>query len=590
MALTHSSTFICPEPPTPIVSQPQSRGGERRQPSGLRVRLRALRRAIVVAWQFVPFLLAWARDRKRFVVFGGAREVTGDQRVRRARRLKATFLDLGPAFIKLGQMLSTRPDALPAEYIEVLSELQDTVPPAPWAAIEPLLAAELGAPVDERFDSFDNEPISGASLGQVYEAELDGERVAVKVLRPGIRERVESDLRVLETLTPVLARGAEPAQAYTLENLSEEFAATIRAEMDYAHEARMLREIGASFADRDDVAIPEVVASHSSDRVVTMTYLDGVKIDDVDRIDGMGVDREALVQRLEEVYIQMIVEDGRFHADPHPGNLAVQEDGTLVFYDFGMTGRLGPRTRDQLMEFYIGLATDDVDRVMDAFVAMGALDPAANREVMAEAFELVIEQFRGENVSEYRVEQLVGQFETQLYEFPMRLPGDLALVVRVTTVLEGVCRTLDPDFDFIEIITDYVLEQGETDAGDTVREEIQETVARGARSLVTTGPRAERALDIAERGELTVETVLRDGDGLARKMAKRLLLGFVAAAGVPVAAFFYVNGTLPSVLLALAVTGLSLTILAWSFRRSRGGSLGTPQFTRHEMRQRERDG
>jgi predicted unusual protein kinase regulating ubiquinone biosynthesis (AarF/ABC1/UbiB family) len=132
------------------------------------------------------------------------------------------------------------------------------------------------------FDEFDTDPISGASLGQVYEAELDGERVAVKVLRPGIRERVESDLRVLETLTPVLARGAEPAQAYTLENLSEEFAATIRAEMDYAHEARMLREIGASFADRDDVAIPEVVASHSSDRVVTMTYLDGVKIDDVE--------------------------------------------------------------------------------------------------------------------------------------------------------------------------------------------------------------------------------------------------------------------------------------------------------------------
>jgi len=568
----------------PVEPRQPSRG---RRPSGLGVRLRALWRAIVVAWQFVPFVWAWARDRKRFVFFGRSREVTSEQRVERARRLKTTFVELGPAFIKLGQMLSTRPDALPAAYIEVLSELQDRVPPAPWSAIEPLLEAELGDTVDERFDSFDTNPISGASLGQVYEAEIDGERVAVKVLRPGIRERVESDLRVLETLTPVLARGAEPAQAYTLENLSEEFAATIRAEMDYAHEARMLREIGASFADRDDVAIPDVVESLSTDRVVTMTYLDGVKIDDLARIDELGIDREELVQRLEEVYIQMIVEDGRFHADPHPGNLAVQEDGTLVFYDFGMTGRLGPRTRDQLMEFYVGLASDDVERVMDAFVAMGALDPAANRDVMAEAFEIVIEQFRGEDISEYRVEQLVGQFESQLYEFPMRLPQDLALVVRVTTVLEGVCRTLDPEFDFIEIITDYVMEQGGTDAGAAIREEIQETVTAGARSLVTVAPRAERALDIAQRGELTLETVLRDGNGLARQMAMRLLLGFVAAAGIPVAAFFYVDATLPSTALALSVSVISLAVLAWSFRRRGGRSLGTPQFTRHEMRQRE---
>ena len=540
----------------------------------------------MVAWQFVPFVWAWARDRKRFLLFGRSRDVTSEQRTKRARRLKRTFVELGPAFIKLGQMLSTRPDALPAEYIEVLSELQDRVPPEPWDAIEPLLESELGGSVSEIFDGFDRDPISGASLGQVYEADIDGERVAVKVLRPGIRERVESDLRVLETLTPVLARGADPAQAYTLENLSEEFAATIREEMDYAHEARMLREIGASFADRDDVAIPEVVGSHSTDRVVTMTYLDGVKIDDIAAIDELGVDRGELVQRLEEIYIQMIVEDGRFHADPHPGNLAVQSDGTLVFYDFGMTGQLGPRTREQLMEFYVGLASDDVERVMDAFVAMGALDPNANREVMAEAFEIVIEQFRGEDISEYRVEQLVGQFESQLYEFPMRLPQDLALVVRVTTVLEGVCRALDPEFDFIEIITDYVMEQGQADAGAAIREEIQETVTRGARSLVTTAPRAERALDIADRGELTLETVLRDGEGLARQMAMRLLLGFVAAAGIPVAAFFYVDATLPSVAVALGASSISLALLALSFRRRGGRSLGTPQFTRHEMRQR----
>jgi len=573
------------------VSKSQPSGGSgSRQPSGLGVRLRALWRALIVVWQFVPFVWAWARDRKRFLVFGRSREVSGERRTQRARRLKATFVDLGPAFIKLGQMLSTRPDALPREYIEVLSELQDRVPPEPWAEIEPVLERELGAPVDERFDSFDRDPISGASLGQVYEAEVDGRRVAVKALRPGIRERVESDLRVLQTLTPVLASGADPAQAYTLENVSEEFAATIRREMDYAHEARMLREIGGNFAATEGVAMPEPLDAHCTDRVVTMTYIDGVKIDDVTRIDELGIDRRALVERLEAVYIQMIVEDGRFHADPHPGNLAVQPDGTLVFYDFGMTGRLGQRTREQLMEFYVGLASDDVDRVMDAFVAMGALDPAADREVMAEAFELVIEQFRGEDVSDYRVEQLVGQFESQLYEFPMRLPQDLALVVRVTTVLEGVCRTLDPEFDFIEIITDYVMEQGLSDAGEAIRDEVQRTVTEGARSLVRTAPRAEAALDVADRGDLVLETVLRDDGDLARRIALRLMLGFVAAAGIPVSAFLYVDAGVPSTSLALGVTALSLVLLVWSFRRSRGSRLGTPQFTRNEMRQREGGG
>ena len=319
-----------------------------------------------------------------------------------------------------------------------------------------------------------------------------------------------------------------------------------------------------------------------------MTYLDGVKIDDVERLDELGIDRPALVRRLEEVYIQMIVEDGLFHADPHPGNLAVQPDGTLVFYDFGMTGYLGPRTQDQLLEFYVGLATDDVERVMDAFVEMGALDPMADREVMREAFDIVIEQFRGEDISEYRIEQLVGQFETQLYEFPMRLPQDLALVVRVTTVLEGVCRTLDPEFDFIEIISEYVMEQG---TGDDVREqiktEIQETVTGSTRSAVRAAPKLEDALDRVEREELLVKTVLEDSDGLSRVLAKRLLLGIVASAGVPVSAYLYtVSGFQPAGL-ALGGSAAVLGILGWSFRRRRGPVLSTPQFTRHEMQQQQ---
>jgi predicted unusual protein kinase regulating ubiquinone biosynthesis (AarF/ABC1/UbiB family) len=318
-----------------------------------------------------------------------------------------------------------------------------------------------------------------------------------------------------------------------------------------------------------------------------MTYVDGVKVDDVERLDEIGIDRTALVQRLEEVYMQMVVEDGLFHADPHPGNLAVQPDGTIVFYDFGMTGHLGARTREQLMEFYVALAADDVDRVMDAFVAMGALDPAADRAVMREAFEIVIDQFRGEDISDLRIEQLVGEFESQLYAFPMRLPQDLALVVRVSTVLEGVCRTLDPEFDFIDVITEYVTEQQRAEAGMAIGREIRETVTRSSRSLVTGTPRAEHALDTIDRDDLVLETILADSDGLLGQMARRLLLGMAVAAGVPVMAFLYLEAGIEPAAIAGGGTAVVATVLAWSFRRRRGPALSRPQFTRYEMGQRQ---
>ena len=562
---------------------PSPSGGT--QPTGLRVTLRALWRAGVIVWQFVPLVLAWARDRRRFLFFGRSRPVSSAERTRRARELKTTFIELGPAFIKLGQMLSTRPDALPEEYVEVLAELQDRVPPDDWTDIERVIESELG-PIEQHFDAFETTPISGASLGQVYVAECGGETVAVKVLRPGIRERVESDLRVLGVLIPILTRGAPPGQAFTLENVAEEFAATIRREMDYDHEARMLQTVGRNFADRDDVVIPSVRETHSTGRLLTMTYVDGVKIDEVEQLDELDIDRREVVRRLEEVYIQMIVEDGVFHADPHPGNLAVQPDGTLVFYDFGMTGSLGPQTREQLMEFYIALAADDVERVMDAFVAMGAMDPHANREVMREAFEIAIEQFRGEDISQYRIEELVGQFEEQLYEFPMRLPQDLALVVRVTTVLEGVCRTLDPEFDFIDIITEYVMEEGAAEAGTAVREELTNTVRATSRALIRVPRGLETALDTASRDDLLVQVLMEDSGGLTTRMARRLLLGLVLSAGVPIVAFLYTRGTPVALWTAVALTTLAGGALLLSFRRQRGSRLSQPQFTRHELRQR----
>ncbi|MEA5386261.1 AarF/ABC1/UbiB kinase family protein [Haloarculaceae archaeon H-GB11] len=520
-----------------------------------------------------PLAVTWLRDRRRFVLFGRSRSVTDAERRKRARYLLSTLVDLGPTFIKFGQMLSTRPDAIPEAYVEVLSELQDEVPPEDWSEIEPVIERELG-PVADRFDDFDTEPISGASLGQVYTASVSGRDVAVKVLRPNIRGLVEADVRVIATLLPVLVRFAPESQSFTLENLAEEFAVTIREEMDYGHEAAMLEEIGKNFDDDPGVTIPEVVATHSTDRILTMTYVEGTKITDVDAIDAMGIDREDLVQRLEEAYIQMIVEDGVFHADPHPGNLAVQSDGTIVFYDFGMTGRVGPSTRSNMLDFYVAVATDDVDAALDAFVAMGALDPDADRTMMRQVFSLVLDSFRGQDVEQYRVEELFGEFQSELYDFPMRLPQDLAHVVRVTSVLEGVCRTLDPEFDFIDVITDYVRSRrdvgGEEEAvTEQVARRLAERARESASSAIRVPTKLDRGLSVLSEGDGSVQAQFHDETGLLGTLAWRLVLGVGLAAAIPLASLLYAVGVETVALVVAAATIPLSGLLVLSFRTRR---------------------
>ncbi|QSG13680.1 ABC1 kinase family protein [Halapricum desulfuricans] len=510
---------------------------------GFGVRLRALWRLLIVVKTFLPLAIKWWRDRRRFLLFGGGRDVTEDQRRERAEFLLSAFVSLGPTFIKLGQLLSTRPDVLPGAYVDVLSRLQDRVPPDPWDDIEPLLDEEIGD-VESVFESFDREPISGASLGQVYTARLDGDRVAVKVLRPGIRRRVEADIRVLSVLVPILARFSSPSQQFTLENITEEFATSIRREMNYQLEAQTLERIAENFADDPKIRLPDVESEYSTDRVLVMEYVEGVKITDLDALDRRGIDRSALVERLENAYMRMIVEHGLFHADPHPGNLAVQEDGTIVFYDFGMAGRLGEQTREQLFEFYVAVAEDDVDRMIDAFVAMGALDPAADRQLMAEGFELVLDSFRGEDISQYRVAELFEQFQGRMQEMPMRLPQDLALVVRVSSVLEGVCRTLDPDFDFIDVLKEYVADRAtETGTADRVRGEVRSRVVEFERGVRRVPGQLDAALDRAERGALRTSMDIESENGVFSRLARQVVFGSATGAAVVATAGLYGVGS-----------------------------------------------
>jgi predicted unusual protein kinase regulating ubiquinone biosynthesis (AarF/ABC1/UbiB family) len=550
--------------------------------------LRAYRRFVVVAYQFLPLLLAYARDRKRFFVFGSPRRVGPETRRRRARKLLESLLTLGPTFIKLGQLLSTRPDVLPPEYVEEFEELQDNVPPAPWPEAERILEEDLG-PVEERFDEFDPDPISGASLGQVYVASIDGQKVAVKVRRPGVEELVRADLKVIRFSFPLLMRFVDEARSFSLETLADEFEKTITEEMDYHREREMLERVRENFRDEPKVVMPDTVRSHCTGRVLTMTYVPGTKISEIDDLDSLGVDRTALAERLQRTYLKMLIDDGVFHADPHPGNLAVREDGTIVFYDFGMSGYVDAFIQEKIVDFYAAVARQDIDAILDTLIAMGTLSPNADRQLMSDIMELAIQDARGDDIEQYRVQQIVEQVEDTLYEFPLRLPPNLALVLRVATVVEGVCVTLDPDFDFIEVATEYLRENGllEENVRKFVEDRARE-VQDSVESAVRTPPKLEAALDRINREDLAVEANVIDGERVFAKLARRLVLGFILTGTLVSTAILYAFADLGAATVAAALSLPVAFLLYRSFRKPKG-IRATPQFTRQNLRERRED-
>jgi predicted unusual protein kinase regulating ubiquinone biosynthesis (AarF/ABC1/UbiB family) len=537
--------------------------------------------------RFLPLILAWTRDRRRFLLFGGGRDVDTETRVHRAEVLLSTLLTLGPTFIKLGQLLSTRPDVLPPEYVDVLSSLQDEVPPADWAEAKEVLEDELG-PVEETFDAFDTEAISGASLGQVYLAVHDGQDVAVKVRRPGIIPLVNADLRVIRWSLPVIVFFIDDARSFSLSNLAEEFSKTIREEMDYERERAMLAEIRGNFDDDETIRIPQAHPDASGESVLTMEYLPGTKINDVDELDANGFDRTRLAERLQRIYLKMIIDDGVFHADPHPGNLAVDDEGRIIFYDFGMSGRVDAYIQEKIVDFYTAVAEQDTDAILDALIEMGTLSPSADRQVMGQVMELAIEDARGEDIEQYRVQQIIDQVEGTIYEFPLRLPRNLALILRVATVVEGVCVTLDSDFDFISVATAYLTEQGYRE--ETVRriaEDAAGQVQATAGALVTVPPKLDRVLDSMEAENLMVNVNIEDEDDVLRRFARRLILGIFVAVGVLSAAIVYSFGGDSRIALAILAATVPVAFALYRAFKRRRSSLGTtPKFTRQTMRNR----
>lgn len=374
-----------------------------------------------------------------------------------AQHLRQALEELGPTFVKLGQLLSTRPDLLPPAYIAELKQLQDNVPPVPWAEIEPVIAAELGRPASECFARIETTPLASASLGQVHAATLlDGADVVVKVQRPGIEPLIETDLDILLGLARVAQRRNPWGQLYDLVEMVEEFATLIRSELDYRREARNAERFAANFASARYVHIPRIYGVYTTRRVLVMERLRGIKIDEVSALVAAGYDCRQVARRATRFVFKEILEDGFFHGDPHPGNYVVLPGTVIGVMDFGKVGSLDTRSRINLTLLFIFLIQMDAPSIVDQLVRLGFAGPAGDRRALERDLQRLLRQYHGVALQEIRIAELINALLTLAFRHQLRLPTDFILLFQTLSMMEAAAIKLDPGFDIFVVATPYV--------------------------------------------------------------------------------------------------------------------------------------
>ncbi len=459
-------------------------------------------------------------------------------------RLRLALEELGPTFIKFGQILSTRPDVLPPEFVEELSKLQDAVPPAPSSLIQQLIQEELGSPPEAIFASFDTSPLAAASLAQVHPATLaDGTEVVVKVQRPDIRPQIETDLEILMDLARLAQRHTPLGQIYDLEDIAEDFAYTLRNELDYRREGRNADRFRRNFQEEPHLYIPRVYWEYTTERVLVLERIRGIKIDDIQALREAGYDTREIALHSARIVIKEVLEDGFFHADPHPGNFVVMPGHVIGAMDFGMVGELDQWLREELVRLYIVSVQMDTEGVVDQLIRMGAAAATVDRQRLRRDMGRLLRKYRGMTLKEIRATEVVRDVMPIAFRHRLRFPTDLWLLGKTLSMMEGVGLQLDPDFDMFAVSEPYVRR--------FVRQlyspvAVSRRVALSARHWNDLGrdlPRhAYRILSQAAEGRARVILhVERDNPLLAQlnRVINRLIVGVITAAFIVALALLF---------------------------------------------------
>ena len=449
-------------------------------------------------------------------------------------RLRCTLQDLGPTFVKLGQVLATRVDLLPPAWIDELGKLQNAVPALRWDAVLPQLREDLGAEPEAVFACVEHEPLAAASLAQAHRAWLaDGSAVVLKIRRPGIRDTVEADLRLLKHLAVIVEKNLPELRRYHPQRIVQQFSASLRRELDFAAECRNAERIAHNFAGRDDIVIPRVYWQWTCERLNVQECLEGVPGRDLAAVDAMGLDRVQLARTGAGLVLKMVLEDGFFHADPHPGNIFYMPDGAIGVIDFGMVGRVTEQRRFQIVRLLHGLVVHDSAAVAEVLADWTEENNDIDEVRLQESADVFVDQYRGVPLKDLRMGAMLGDVTAMLREHGLSLPADLALMIKAFLTLEGMGRQLDPDFDMASEARPY-LERAmlERFAPDVLVRRGRRTLS-GLVDLLRDMPRdVHRLLQSARRGKLQmhieVDTLRAFGEQVDRA-ANRLTMGIITA-------------------------------------------------------------
>jgi len=531
-----------------------------------------------------PILLAFLRDRRSWILFGRPPARSAEHHLARAKRLTGRLAVLGPTLVKLAQLLSSRADILPEPYLSEISRLQDQVPPDQLAEVKAVIEAELEAPVAEVFQEFREEPIATASLGQVYRARVNDQDVVVKVLRPGVEAVIALDLDISFRLMFWLNILFPNHHVRGLTNVVREFSVRVRAEMDFRIEAQNIARFQSVFSGDRKVRAPAVLEEFTRRRVLVMEHCRGTKIDELHELFSSGrLSFKGVMESLTGVYLRMMLLDGFMHADPHPGNLLVQDDGTLIVLDWGAVLDLPRWTRESILGLALAVGREDIDGVINEMYSLGMISPEVSRgdirEAAAEVLHIVK---RAQTTNRQRiVQEIVAELLDTFYAWPLVLPQELVYFFRTGALLEGLAFRYDANFDGLTFIQGVVREH---------RVELLDSIGRQptqmAKNFVDEAQNAVRSVrDLvtrAEREELRVRVHPRDMQSQERFLhlqARRLLLSIFASATAVITSILFIAlhnwwllgaGLLVALTMFIVVLFIPIHLLENPLRHARG--------------------
>ncbi|MFN3361075.1 MAG: ABC1 kinase family protein [Pseudanabaenaceae cyanobacterium] len=463
-------------------------------------------------------------------------------RRQRSTWLVQKMLDLGPVFIKIGQSLSTRIDLLPKEYIEAFAELQDRVPPFSSEEAATIIELELGKPLFAIYRDFNPEPLASASLGQVHRARLHtGEEVVVKIQRPGLKKLFDLDCIAIQKLLAVFRKLGWFKQ-WQLEEIFQEFFTVLYQEIDYIHEGKNADRFRHNFQDMTRIVVPKVYWQYSTSKVLTLEYIPGIKVDDRAALEACGIDPKEINQLGIYCYLRQLLQDGFFHADPHPGNIAVSPKGELIFYDFGMMVEVPALSKEQMVKTFFAVLKKDTNTVISTLTGMGLLEPVNDMAPVKRLFKFLLDRFTEKPINLKELEEIKREIYSVFEQQPFRLPAKMTYILKSLATLDGLARILDPEYNLTAAAQPFVQSITAQNKGNLLGELWQQ--ARSFLAYRFNQPSRTELLILRleerlERGELEIQIRSMETERLLKRVHLALkvlvylcLAGFTIAIGV----------------------------------------------------------